>query len=90
MRRVEDKVKNLIEMAKYGSKVFADPTMEKNTKCKVLPYIFDSAFHNIIGAMSGHRLFDRFGFNLPPRPKKGNVSVLTQYEKLVIVPEVFG
>lgn len=63
--------------------------MKKKSKRNVSPYIYISAFHNIIGAMSGHRVFDRFGFNLPPGPKKGKLSVLTQYEKLVFMPELY-
>ncbi|MEI2695468.1 MAG: hypothetical protein V9E90_10385 [Saprospiraceae bacterium] len=63
--------------------------MKKNAKRKVSPYIYVSAYHNIKGAMSGHRVFDRFGFNLPPGPKKGKLTVLTKYEKLIFMPELY-
>jgi len=89
IRKVEDTIHDLMEVVKYGSKIFTDPTMKKKAKSKVSPYIYVSAFHNIIGAMEGHRIFERFGFNLPPGPKKGKKTILTKYEELVFIPEVF-
>ena len=89
MRKVQDTIHDLIEVVKYGSKIFTDPTMKKKAKRTVSPHIYVAAFHNIIWAMDGLRIFERFGFNLPPRPKKRKQTLLTQYEKLVFVPEVF-
>lgn len=89
MRRVENKTRDLIEVVKYGNKIFTDPTMKKNVKNKVSPYIYVSAFHNIIWAMEGHRVFERFGFNLPPNPKTGKRTILTDYELLTFDPQLF-
>ncbi|MBK9721921.1 MAG: protein rep [Saprospiraceae bacterium] len=89
IRKVEDKVHDLIEVVKYGSKIFTDPTMKKRAKRTVAPYIYVSAFHNIIWAMSGHRIFERFGFNLPPRTKETKMTLAIEYEQLKFAPELF-
>lgn len=82
---VENTEKTLIEVIKYGSKIFTDPTMKGKAKKKVSPYIYVSAFDNIIGAMQGHRIFDRFGFNLPADTpaKQATFTPVTDYETLV-------
>jgi hypothetical protein len=89
MRRVEDRQHDIIEIVKYGSKIFTDPTLKKNAKRKVSPFIYVSAFHNIIWAMAGHRVFDRFGFNLPPRCKVSNRKIVTDYELLTFDAQLF-
>lgn len=87
IRRVEDAERDLIEVIKYGSKVFTDPTMKKRAKRKVSPYIYISAFDNIITAMQGLRIFERFGFNLPPQTRKRKFTPLTIYEELHFDPQ---
>ncbi|MBL0235577.1 MAG: protein rep [Saprospiraceae bacterium] len=89
MRKVIDMNHDLVEIIKYGSKIFTDPTMKKKAQSKISPYIYVAAFHNIIGAMSGHRIFERFGFNLPERTKETKISLITDYNQLVFVPEQF-
>lgn len=89
MSKVGDMVHTMIEVIKYGSKIFTDPTMKKKTQKQVSPYIYVSAFHNIIVAMSGHRIFERFGFNLPPRTKETKMTLATDYEHLKFAPELF-
>ncbi|MBL0235581.1 MAG: hypothetical protein IPQ02_02895 [Saprospiraceae bacterium] len=39
--------------------------------------------------MSGHRIFERFGFNLPERTKETKMTLITDYNQLVFVPELF-
>jgi hypothetical protein len=65
MRRVVNKEKVLIEIVKYGSKIFTEPDVVKKSKSKVNRKIYVSALHNIFQAMKGNRIFDRFGFDLP-------------------------
>lgn len=89
MRKVIDINHDLVEIIKYGSKIFTDPTMKKKTQSKISPYIYAAAFHNIIGAMSGHRIFERFGFQLPFRTKETKMTLITDYNQLVFVPEKF-
>ena len=81
-RKVESLERDLIECVKYGSKIFTEPDLNKKAKQKVPPYIYVSALDNIFTAMRGHRLFERFGFNLPASVKKKEVkfSLLKQYE----------
>ena len=55
----------LIEVIKYSSKVFNEPKTEEEKNKKIPPIIFVSALHNMICAMKGERIYDRFGFNLP-------------------------
>lgn len=59
----------LIEVIKYSSKVFNEPKTDKEKEQKIPPTIYASALHNMICAMKGERVFDRFGFDLPKRNK---------------------
>lgn len=88
MRPVKDTVHDLVEVVKYGSKIFTDPTMQKG-RTKATPYVYVAAFHNIICAMEGHRVFDRFGFNLPKQNTKVCRKLLIEYEELIFEPESF-
>ncbi len=65
IRRVSDNEKVLIEVIKYGSKIFTDPDMKKTKKGERKHMIYARALYNIVEAMQGIRLFERFGFNLP-------------------------
>jgi len=60
---------DLVETIKYGSKIFIEPDMKKHKRCSTNPMIYVCALDNIYAVMNGKRLFDRFGFNLPPQPK---------------------
>lgn len=59
----------LIEVIKYGTKVFTDPT-ENKKKGRRTGIVYARAFYNIIVAMQGLRLFGSFGFILPKETKK--------------------
>ena len=83
IQKVNDKIKNLIEVVKYGSKIFTDPTMQKKSKSNVLPQIYVLAYHNIIKAMSGLRIFERFGFNACPGSKAPLSELYTEYERMI-------
>jgi hypothetical protein len=89
MRPVIDKTKDLIEVVKYSSKIFTDPTMKKGNGQKVTPFVYASAFHNIICALDGHRVFEKFGFTLPKYDKSAKRTVLTEYESLLFDPVQF-
>jgi len=70
-RRVENVERDLVELIKYGSKIFTEPDKCKNPKSKIPPMIYAAALDNIFAAMKPYRLFERFGFNLPPQSKRG-------------------
>lgn len=60
---------DLVETIKYGTKIFTEPDQKRGKKASTNPMVYVSALDNIYTVMSGKRLFDRFGFNLPPQPK---------------------
>jgi hypothetical protein len=63
--------------------------MQKNTEKKAPPKIYVAAIDNIIWAMKPHRIFERFGFNLPTKPKiKGGESkTITDYDEWIHNPK---
>ena len=83
MRPLKNLEDDLIETIKYGAKIFIDPDMKKKKKASTSPLIYAYALDNIYAAMKSRRLFDRFGFDLPPQPIKENS------EKTVRNPEVW-
>jgi len=78
-RKVKCLEKDLIEVIKYGTKIFTEPN-PNNKKAKVTPYVYTSALYNILKSMRGLRLFDRFGFNNPQRFNKSEIDPILHYE----------
>ncbi len=64
MTPITNRVKMLIEIIKYGSKIFTEPDIAKKQQSTERD-IYAAALFNIFEAMKGQRIFDRFGFNLP-------------------------
>ena len=66
MRPVGSRNRDLIEVIKYGAKIFTDPDMikEKEDRTKD-PIIYASALHNIYMAMDGCNLLSTIGFIQP-------------------------
>jgi plasmid rolling circle replication initiator protein Rep len=83
MRPLKTLEADLVETIKYGSKIFTEPDMKKGKKSSKSPMIYAFALDNIYAALSSKRLFDRFGFNLPPQPK------LEPTKTTVYSPELF-
>lgn len=85
LKRIKDKEKQLIEIIKYGTKIFTPEDVKDKTKKGAPHYVYAAALYNIFVAMKGRRLFDRFGFDLPKeltqktRVKK-QVSQYTEYK----------
>ncbi|MDD7886126.1 protein rep [Flavivirga sp. 57AJ16] len=65
MQRVDDLESGLIEIIKYGSKIFTEPDLKKRSNKKGNAQIYIKALNTILTGMKGKRIFDRFGFNLP-------------------------
>lgn len=88
IRAVKDTERDLIEIVKYATKVFTDPVMKK--KSGLTPFVYASALDNIICAMKGHRIFDRFGFNLneAKQLKVSKRTTLEQYRELIFDPKL--
>jgi Replication protein len=67
IQKVTDLEKGLIEIIKYGSKIFTEPDLKNRAKETETSYIYLKALDIILTAMKGKRIFDRFGFNLPAK-----------------------
>jgi len=76
----------LIETIKYGSKIFTEPDLNKKSKQLIKPLIYAYALDNILVAMKGIRIFERFGFNLPKQPTRKNTSKLIENFETWIFP----
>lgn len=50
-RRVKNVERDLVELIKYGSKIFIEPDKYKNLKSKIPPMIYAAALDNIFAAM---------------------------------------
>ncbi len=88
-QKVKDVDQILIEVIKYGSKIFTEPDVYNKGKSKVPRMVFAAALDNIICAMKPYRQFERFGFNLPKQPKRKKQPVfLEQYEDWVYHPSL--
>jgi hypothetical protein len=78
MRSIENELQQLIEVIKYGSKIFTEPDLKKKGKDGK---VYALALYNILSAFEGHRLFERFGFNGPKETKKDNrLSMVVDYD----------
>lgn len=62
MREIFNAETGLIEIIKYGSKIFTEPDIKKKGE-NASYQIYVSALDNILTAMKGIRIFERFGFN---------------------------
>lgn len=69
IRPVKDTERGLIEIIKYGSKIFTEPDIKNKSKAiknnSGNAKIYAKALHTIFQNMKGHRLFDSFSFTLP-------------------------
>jgi len=59
-----DKLKNLVEVIKYGAKILTDAETTNKGKRERLPYIYASALHEINKVFHGRKLIRKRGFKL--------------------------
>lgn len=79
--KVYDNQLALIEVVKYGSKIFTEPDLNRKVKVKGREKVYVKALHNIFSSMKGLRIFERFGFNLPKFEKQiPGARVVKDYE----------
>jgi len=76
---------SLVEIIKYGSKIFTEPDLKKKARSGTSAQIYIKALDTILAAMKGKRIFDRFGFNLPMgkpsyEPRSMLLSNFTEWE----------
>lgn len=89
-RPIENTEHDLMETVKYGSKIFTEPDIKKKGMGKGPRFIYAAALHNILVAMKGHRIFERFGFDLPKDTIRigSKDSKLNQYDNWEYEPTV--
>ncbi len=76
--------KGLIEVLKYGAKIFTDPNMKKSKDKTVLPVVYAAAMHEIFKAFDGRKLCTRFGFTLPKsNTVKTESKIVKEYDQFV-------
>lgn len=78
----------LIEIVKYGSKIFTEPDVNNKSSKKTKRDIYVAALHNIFKAMKGLRIFERFGFNLPKTNREGKSTLFNQYKEWEFDPKL--
>ena len=84
MRKVENLERDLIETIKYGSKIFTEADLKKKGKQSTAPMVYAYALDNILCAMKGKRIFDRFGFNLPKTAAKETTQkLISNYDEYI-------
>jgi Replication protein len=85
MSKVFNNQTALLEVVKYGSKIFTDPDLKKKEKSKGAKKICVAALDNIFNAMKGLRIFERFGFNLPEKNSvnPGGISIVKEYDEWI-------
>lgn len=88
-RKVSNKEKDLVEVIKYGSKIFTEPGSENKKGKKASAYVYAAALDSIYKAMKGCQIFGKFGFNLPAagKRKKGGEQLLNQYQEWKYDPQ---
>lgn len=82
--KIKNPKKCLIEVVKYGSKIFTEPDVTKKNQKGYQRQIYVMALYTILEAMQGHRLFDRFGFNLPKQEAYSGTT------KILVSPDEFN
>ncbi|MEQ3664745.1 protein rep [Olleya sp.] len=83
IQKVYDVEKSLIEIIKYGTKIFTEPDLKKRAKETTTAQIYINALNTILVTMKGKRIFDRFGFNAPKETVYKNTSakLLSSYNE---------
>lgn len=91
IRRVKNEEKDLMEIIKYSGKIITEVDKAKDSISKDRSKIYLAALNTIFTAMRGHRVFDRFGFNLPTRrdPNSGKFGLVVNYTDMVFDPREF-
>lgn len=89
IRPIFDIKTGLIEIIKYGTKIFTEPDLTKKAKGQKGPRkIYVRALYNILNSMNKHRLFDRFGFKVKATLNKPvGASVITNFTEWIYLPK---
>ena len=88
-KKIEGFENCMIEVIKYGTKIFTIPKTDEDKGIKVKLIIYVKVMHNILTAMKGIRLFDRFWFDLPNHEKESKINVLANYDQMNYSSTIF-
>ena len=90
IRAVKDTERDMIETIKYSAKILTEPDPRKEKKDKGPRKVYISALNNILFALHGHHVFDRFGFNLPIKKVKpeSRLTHVTDFDSWAYDPSV--
>lgn len=90
MRKVINLETGLIEIIKYGTKIFTEPDINKRGCQSSNYYIYVSALDNILSAMKGRRIFERFGFNAKKEetPMMTSSKLITTFKEWEFNPKI--
>jgi plasmid rolling circle replication initiator protein Rep len=90
-RKVENRERDLIEIVKYGSKIFTEPDVNKKAASTGPRQVYAAALDNILKAMQGLRIFDRFGFNLPKEAsrKETRATIVSDFAEWIYDNKTF-
>jgi len=88
-RPVEDLEHDLIETIKYCAKIFTEPDPKSKAGKKGKRDIYIKALYNIIRAMNGIRLFEKFGFEYTVKRNSETTApkLVTDFQEWFYVPE---
>jgi plasmid rolling circle replication initiator protein Rep len=89
MQKIKNTEKALIEIVKYGCKLFTEPAAGDAIGESRNHDIYAASLDNIFAAMKGIRLFERFGFDLPKVAKVAKATTLHTYDIWEYDPEQF-
>lgn len=70
IRPVKDTERDMIETIKYSTKILTEHDPRKKRPEKGPRKVYVAAVNNILYALSGHHVFESFGFNLPVKKVK--------------------
>jgi hypothetical protein len=79
----------LIEVVKYGSKIFTEPDVNNKTSKNGDCDIYASALDNILTGMQGLRIFERFGFDLSKSDRPRKDPFVSEAYEWKFEPQVF-
>lgn len=89
LTKIEDVEHHLVEVIKYGSKIFTDPEMKKGILSKKHK-VYAKALYTILKAFDGINLLNTCGFRLPKESviKTPQKTIARSKSKLVYLPKV--
>ena len=71
----------LIEIVKYGSKIFTEPDVNNKSANRSSKDLYSAALYNIFSAMKGIRIFERFGFDVRSKTPQSKSQLLTEFQE---------